>query len=109
MKLREITNITFQNDQINEGLKQKLASIILGILVSMAAQGAQMKDVVDDLPAQDKKELSSKLGLVINDADFQKLVKQKASTNKDPKVKEPVNSQASLKKFGDELKAMVLQ
>lgn len=106
MKLHEITSVNLQHGQtqLDEGLRQTLAAVLLAALSSVA-QGQPLEDTVQKMSPETKAAVAKSMSAATTDGQFNQLIQAQA-TKASPKVQQAVQNSAYLKKFGQELQAL---
>jgi hypothetical protein len=109
MKLHEIKNI----HQLDEGLKQKLAGLIVGALISATAVGgtldkAETQAALQKMTPAERATLKTDITHSEVKMDFQDYLKKEAEAKKvSPEVKKDLTDKVKLKKITDEIRKLI--
>lgn len=103
MKLYEITNINNTN-QLDEGLKQTLAALLLTAIAG-AAHGQPIEDTVQKMSPEVKAAVAQNMTAATQDREFRTILQAKAASA-GPEVQQAVASGNTLKRFAQELQAL---
>lgn len=108
MKLHEIKEI-----QLDEGIKQKLAGLIIGVLITAAAHGGaldknELKSELQRMTPAERSALKTVTTYSNDRVDYQDWLKQEVKKHDvTPEVKKTIDDKAKLKKITDELRELI--
>jgi len=106
MKLNEITDVGFDTEQLDEGIKQQLAATIVAALMAFNAHGSDLgSELAKSMTPEEKAALPKVINRTEVRMDFQDWLKKEASkvAPKDSKVQSQVVDKVAMKKVTDEL------
>jgi len=109
MKLHEIKNI----HQLDEGMKEKLAAMIIGALISATAHGGTLdknetQAALQKMTPVERTALKTDITHSEVKMDFQDYLKKEAEAKKvSPEVKKDMTDKIKLKKITDEIRKLI--
>jgi len=109
MKLHEIKNI----HQLDEGMKEKLAALIIGALISATAHGGTLnkddtQSALQKMTPIERSALKTDISHSEVKIDFQDYLKKEAEAKKvSPEVKKDLTDKVKLKKITDEIRKLI--